>query len=383
MTVTDLNGGCWPTERQELLLKACLLDGNEAAQAWRLWEAKSGFDSLDHGSYRLLPLLYSKLSRLGLEHPLMAKLKGIHRKTWSETRVLTYRLANAIRLLEENGISTLMLKGVPLAALFYRDVALRPMQDIDVLVPERQALAALGLMQSNGWARKGARWPRTSGGLFKVQNALPRMEERLLLAFQNSVNLSDSENREIDLHWNVLHFASSPGADQAFWESSIPFTFEGIATRTLCATDHLLHACAHGLIWNDVPPVRWVADAAAIMRTSAIDWHRLVRLTAKLHVAVPLSDGLHYLRSVFELPVPADVLEQLSALKHARKERLGYSSLQSVPPKGLIRWMGHRPHSYFERTRGRGILFRMRLLGGWSLLSLSRVVLPKWLVKSS
>jgi Uncharacterised nucleotidyltransferase len=377
MTVTNPTGGCWPTELQELLLKACLLDGNQALQAWRLWEASTSLDSLDPGSYRLLPLLFTRLSRLGVQHPLMAQLKAIHRRAWSETRVRTWKVARAVRLLEEHGITTMVLKGVPLGVLFYPHVALRPMQDLDVLVPEHLAPVALDLLQANGWVRSGAHWPRESHRCSRIRNLLANVEEQWLLQIQPSINLVDCERREIDLHWNLLRTASFPGADKSFWDSAIPFTFEGIETRTLCATDHLLHACAHGITWNKIPPVRWVADSAMIVRTASIDWDRLVMLTDRLHAALPVSDGLHYLASLLDLRVPPEVLKRLARLKVSRMERLDYNRMQSEPRSGPVEWARSRYLIYSRSTRDRGILFRIRLMRRQSLLSLSRLVLPR------
>lgn len=383
MNVTDPTGWCWPTELQELLLKACLLDGNQALEAWRLWEARSGLNYIDPGSYRLLPLLFSRLSRLGVQHPMMGKLKGIHRRAWSETRILTWNVARAVRLLEEHGIATLMLKGAPLAALYYPHVALRPMSDLDVLVPEQLAPAALDLLQANGWTRRGTRWPREPHGRSRIGNMLASVEEQWLLQLWPAINLVDGERREIDLHWNLLRPASFAGADQAFWDAAVPFTFEGIETRTLCATDHLLHACTHGIMWNTVPPVRWVADSAMIMRRASIDWDRLAMLTDRLHVALPVSDGLHYLASLLDLPVPPAVLQQLARLKVTRMEQLDYTRRQTDLPPGPIEWIRSRYLIYARSTRGRGIVFRIRLVRGQSLLWLSRLVLPNRLAKRS
>lgn len=383
MPVSHPAGGCWPTELQQLLLKACLLDGTQALEAWQRWEAKSGFDSLDPGSYRLLPLLYTRLSHLGVRHHMMGKLKGIHRRTWSETRVFTWKVARAVRLLEEHGIATLLLKGVPLGALFYPHVALRPMHDLDVLVPEPLAPAALDLLQANGWTRIGARWTRESHCDSRIGSVLAGVEEQWVLQLWPAINLVDCDLREIDLHWNLLRPASFPGSDRIFWDSAVPFKFEGIETRTLCATDHLLHAFTHGIMWNRLPPVRWVADSAMIMRTSPIDWDRLVMLTDRLRMALPVSDGLHYLASMFDLPVPPSVLRQVALLKVTRIEQLDYDRRQSAPQRGPIGWLRSRYLIYSQNTQGRSLLFKIRLLRGQSLLWLSRLVLPDRLAKRS
>ena len=373
MTASETPAGCWPTEYQELLLRACLLDGDQALDAWRRWEQLCGLDSVDQGSYRLLPLLYTKLRLLGVEHPTLGKLKGIHRRAWSETRVLTWKLAPAIRLLEQNGIPTVMLKGVPLAALFYGDIALRPMSDVDVLVPEDHALNALDLLQRNGWTHKEAFKPLEHARLPVIARNVPKLEQELHVELQNGVNLADSEGREVDLHWNVLPL-SSPGAEQPFWDCAVPFRFEGVETRTLCPTDHLLHTCAHGLMWNTLPTIRWVADSAMIIRRAPIDWNRLVTLSDRLLIALPVSDGLHYLANIFGMPVPADVLGRLARLKVARKEQDEYKRLQAAPPEGPVGWIRSRYQIYSQRTRGRSVGYKVQLIRRQGLLWLGRVL---------
>jgi len=75
-------GDCWPTREQELLLRAALLQGNDAINAWHEWKSSVDIEQLDQGSYRLLPLLYRSLHIDGVEDPLMNKLKGVYRMTW-------------------------------------------------------------------------------------------------------------------------------------------------------------------------------------------------------------------------------------------------------------------------------------------------------------
>ena len=71
-------GGCWPTWEQESLLKAALLQGEEAIKAWHKWKSRVDVDQLDPGSLRLLPLLYRNLRTHGVEDPLMNRFKGIY-----------------------------------------------------------------------------------------------------------------------------------------------------------------------------------------------------------------------------------------------------------------------------------------------------------------
>ncbi len=327
MTVTDPRGECRPTRRQELLLKACLWDGDRALKAWQLWDAQAGFDHLDPESHCLMPLLYANLSRLGVQHPRMPKLKGIYRWSWLQTRTLSRKLAGAVHLLEAHAVPTLLLNAAPLVALFPGDAGLRPGRALSIVIPEEQALAALELLRSNGWRPDGEHW--------NGENEL---------GSQSSIPLVDSQDRRIQLHAHVLH---------QFWEAAVPFAFEGVPTRTLCATDHLLHACGQG------PHPGWVADSARILRSARIDWNRLVALTDRLQIGVPVSAGLGYLASVLKLPVPAEVLKRLALF---------------LPPAGPLEWIQRRHATYAQRTRGRSVSHKVRVIGSWSLLRLNGLV---------
>ena len=118
-----------------MLLQAALLDGDRASTASRAWCARIDLDLLDAGSLRLLPLLYRAMTARGESWTHLGRLRGVYRQTWYRNNLLIGRLARLIDALERAGIPTLVLKGVPLALCYYRDTALRPMGDADLLNP--------------------------------------------------------------------------------------------------------------------------------------------------------------------------------------------------------------------------------------------------------
>ena len=71
-------------------------------------------------------------------------------------------------------------------------------------------------------------------------------------------------------------------------------------------TDQLLHTCWHGARWNEVPPIRWVADAMAILGASApeIEWPSLLKKAERHRIVLPVKDALEYLKKKFDAPVP-------------------------------------------------------------------------------
>ncbi len=143
--------GCWPTIDQERLLRAATFDRTEALDAWRRWLASVDVENVDAGSFRLLPLLYRNLSRYQVNDPLMAQLKGVHRQSWYRNQLLFRRTAAILRALNDDGIATLILKGIPLSLLYYKDDAVRPMADADILVRVAAGPRVVELLQQHGW----------------------------------------------------------------------------------------------------------------------------------------------------------------------------------------------------------------------------------------
>src|SRR6202008_4308852 len=129
------------------------LPPDEAAAAWADVRSDLVLDDLwDAELHRLLPLVHSKLRAAGVADPDLARLRGLPRRTWYENQVALHRVRPGLDQLRAAGIPTLFLKGAPLALEHYGDLGLRPMADIDVLVPWADAPRALDLLEAAGWS---------------------------------------------------------------------------------------------------------------------------------------------------------------------------------------------------------------------------------------
>jgi hypothetical protein len=79
MIAVNNEPGCWPNRDQELLLRAALLNGEPALEAWNEWRRTVNVDVVDYGSHRMIPQLYRNMQRLGVNDSLMERLKGVYR----------------------------------------------------------------------------------------------------------------------------------------------------------------------------------------------------------------------------------------------------------------------------------------------------------------
>jgi hypothetical protein len=331
---------CRPTPEQELLLRAALLQGEAAAAAWEEWRARVDIDGVDAGSYRLLPLLYANLRSLGAaSEPLVEKLKGIYRHTWYKNNLLLHRTAGLLRRFSETGLEVLVLKGAALLALYYDDLGLRPMTDIDILVREERAGLAASLLQGLGWR------PERN---FETQRRS-----------RHNVLFLDDNGQQLDLHWHLLRECRYPGADREFWDNAVRVRIGGVESRTLGPADQLLHTCVHGYQWNNLPPMRWVADALTIIEGSAgdLDWRYLVEQVRTRGLVLPVRETLAYLRESFFAPVPETALEALWREPTSVTDRVIYAITTSPQPSfgyALVLWR------YYSRANpGAGSLRRL------------------------
>lgn len=322
-------GNCWPTNSQRLLLRAALLRGAEAVDAWRQWMHGVDLEALDAGSIRLLPLLYRSLERQGVRDPRMSRLKGVYRHAWYGNQM---RLRDAAAVLGEfhrRGIQPMLLKGAALTLQHYRDFGLRPMEDVDILVREHQWRPAVDTLRELGWK------PRA------------RMTPRHAVA-AHAMEFADTRAQRIDLHWHLLPDSCWPHADDPFWERASAAALHGTRVWTLDPTDQLFHACAHGVKWEHVPPLRWIADAAMILGEPSVtvDWERLVRLAEHLRLILPLREGLTYLDQALGLGVPRHALVAFQNARVSAAERWEHR-FRTRPASGVFgrlreHWLRYR-----------------------------------------
>ena len=314
---------CWPTWQQELLLQAALMRGPKALEAWDRWKASVDIEKLDPESLRLLPQLYDTLRRQGVSDLALGRLKAAYRRTWYDNHRLLHAMSGLLRSFHEAGIPTLLLKGAALVSQYYRDYGLRPMYDVDILIPASQPSPALKLLTNLGYTPV---WDTR--------------EESEVLARRHGWDFQDAEGRQVDLHWRVFHDDVHPDADVEFWQGSVPVTIHGVQTRTLNAADQLLHVCVHGATWMDEPAVHWVADATAILRAvnGELDWDRLLVQARRCRFTVLLRETLHYLRDVVDAPVPSAVLRRMDETPASRAERIVYKA-KTRPPERWGPWL--------------------------------------------
>ena len=364
MIAVNNEAGCWPTPNQELLLRAALSQRELALESWNEWRRKVNIDVIDYGSHRLIPQLYRNLQRHGVNDPLMERLKGVYRYYLYKNEILMHRIGSLLTAFEDAGIRTMVLKGSALIQLYYRESGLRPMLDADVLVHAHQAEQAMEVLTRLQWKPRYQR-PQTRIPIF------------------HSTPFEDEGGRQVDLHWHLFWECFNAKDDDGYWQNAIPIKIGGVQTLALSPTDQLLHTCWHGARWNEVPPIRWVADAMAILAASAeeINWPGLLEKAQRHRIVSPVRDSLEYLKKKFDAPVPDSVLASLSAVRITKIERENYElTLNPMAPPSTTKilrmlYYDYRWLSSSTSSRIKTLAFAKHLQAKWDIERLWHVPL--------
>jgi hypothetical protein len=329
----------FPNASQELLLKSALMGKKIAIQSWREWRKTVDFElDVDHGSFRLLPLAYHNLSSFDYSDDLVAgRLKGIYRQAWIKNQQLFFKTANVLTLLKNAGIQTVVLKGIALTELVYKNHGIRPMSDMDILVPYQEAKHAIGVLKDAG---------------FVVES------EHLLehnLEYGRSIAFTDNDETEIDLHWYA--FVNSLGNVQKndFWDDVMPIEVSGVETHSLNHTDNLLHAIVHGIRKNPEPPIRWVADSMKIINSADldVDWQRLLTYASKFRVFLQVKKALIYLKVHFDADIPDHIINQMKTYEPSYVERVVYKYGEKIGDNRKDFTLTERLYSFYARYLAR------------------------------
>lgn len=308
----------------EALLDVICGCGPETRRRFQAWLDTVDVKNLDDSFYRLYPFLYERLRDFDPGHPLLAFFQGNSRKTFYTNNLLFHRAAAKIAELRSHGIPVLILKGAALIQSQAYRTGLRPMADIDFLIPTHELGRALEILTPLN---------------FDAESVVT------LRDFQHGHTVVDELGFEYDLHWHAMpQCCGQSEKNTTFWEAAESAVLQGSPVLCLNPTDSLLLVCVHGIQWNPFPPIRWIPDTLMLLRQhhDRIDWSRLMWLAGHTETTLLLLVALRYLRARFAAPIPEAVLSALANNEVGRLEETAFP-LAFYPWDGNVPWAQAEP----------------------------------------
>ena len=230
-----------------------------APEAWRLL--------LDMArQHRVGPLLHWQLGRahaaLRLPPEVTDELAAAHRAAALRSLQFQRELLLTHGVLADAGITHMALKGAALAWHVYPHPALRPMRDLDILVPAAQALQAYVVLLAGGLTRKPGS-PGDPASMLRMHQHLPPLRSAsgtILVELHARLSAPDPQ-------------APDPSEASDFWARADTIALGGAQVQVTSPTDLLLHLIVHAAYdheFTNGPLV--LSDLAFLLDRHRIDW---------------------------------------------------------------------------------------------------------------
>jgi len=272
---------------------------------------------------RVAALLYSVARPLAVPPPVLGRLRAMWVKGRRQYLLGVQQLARVLAAFEGEGVSVIPLRGPTLADLLYRDPALRPFTDLDLLIPEGDLSRTLPLLAALGYRH--------------MEAGLPLSHE---LAWRHAASFTaeDPDALPIDLHWGVVDYPGvvpvAPIDHQELWDRAVRVEGPGGVRWELCPEDLLISLALHWAVHHALSGVIWQLDLALLILRygDGLDWDAVVQRAGRWRIRGPVFFALQEVRERLEAGVPVGVLGRLRPgglritlfdwLRHRGEERL-------------------------------------------------------------
>jgi hypothetical protein len=258
-----------------------------------------------------LPLLYSSVEdrqkELGIPRDVFDKLKKAYELNSARNTIVLEELSILARSFKEVGIPVTLLKGTGLLHTIFQDsIAIRRMDDIDILIKEEDIRKAARVLASSGYKLSEP---------FDLYNALGGpVRHKSVMYFKDDAG-KGSALAPVHLHWHIVNLSSpflalnwSKINMSEIWSSNASLGMDGGGNVLIMSPEHMLLALAEHGMSNGFARLSSIYDIHSYVTRyrHSLDWHRLAGIARSWELVVPLHVGLYLSRSMFNTYVSED-----------------------------------------------------------------------------
>lgn len=320
------------SKNEKLLLRACLYKNAQALEAYEGWKSSIDINELNHGEVRLFPLLYHNLTQMGMKDAFTEKYKGVTKRTWLFNQNLLHKASGLFDGLNKRSIPFCLLKGGAMALSVYKDLSLRPMDDIDLLISKKNVSQAASLLNDLGF-----------------HSMIPDVDISDYFDFRHSLGFRNDEGFIIDLHCYILEDCCGDGELHPFYDLTVGCSYKDREIQVPQPTEHLFHTIVHGMRWNPTSSVRWVSDSCKLIEAYPIKWNKLLEYAISYQLVLPVKEALNLLRSDFGQKIPEDVMVDFEMSSVTDVDQEGYRFHLS-PYNSFIPSVRHHWNHYIKTS---------------------------------
>src|SRR5580700_9110958 len=263
--------------------------------------------------HRVAGLVYDALLAAGVQLPATAAAEFARRAQaiFRKNLLLAAETGRLQKLLDAAEIPSVALKGVALAQLAYGSLKIKDTHDIDLLVPQHRAVAAMALLERDGYA------------LSFPSSQLSATQRSAVVRYSREVAFIRRDNGVFtELQWRVADnpellkevHAASPTQNVVLAQNVV--AADALSARTLTRDDLFAYLCIHGAhhAWSRL---KWLADLNAFV--AATDVMHLHRYAQAKGAGFCSGQALLLCQHLFALPLPDSLASELQGTARVRK----------------------------------------------------------------
>lgn len=255
-----------------------------------------------HGVF---PLAHKALKPLAaVDETIKNRLKITNLEIASRNMMMTAEMLKVIKLLDENGIRALAIKGPILSQIIHGDITQRQFSDVDLLVEKSDMYKSLELLTSIG---------------YESQYSIAFLKNNTLLSVGKDFPTTHTKNNVlIEFHWKLFLDRHIKKSDiNLFSDSNYSCMINNTSVETLELGALLLYLLLHGSkhYWERL---EWIVDIDRLIRlhSEEMDWNELGKIAHEMEIEFMYYLGLAVSHELFETPLNKDLLSYIK-LDHA------------------------------------------------------------------
>lgn len=247
-------------------------------------------------------LLYSNLNRLEtvdkIPTPVWQKLEKTFYNIQAINTVHYDELKKILQSFSRAGIRAMVLKGAALAEQYYKDIALRPMADIDLLIHEDEWVQARNILSGLGYAFHNICYQLSKNEIVDYSHY------RCQIRCWKSYVL-------LEIHFRLFNLGIVKPEDN-IWQRAQLAKIAGVDTLIPSSEDMLLHLLIHANIHKFYRLI-WFVDVCQVLEKShyKIDWQYIVDFMHHRKLTASGYCTLSLLKDTLGCGIPFDMLSEI------------------------------------------------------------------------
>ena len=278
-------------------------------------------------THALAPLAYAALNQSGRSNDAPASVRDQLRVAYLRSNVANWlafqELDCLLEMFGREQIPVVVLKGGALAHALYGDPALRPMMDLDLLMPSSYQMRVSDLLAQQGYS--------------SPTELAKGFGER----FSNYQGFERGGNRpsHLEIHWHLFkspYYCERIPIDW-FWDRTMEISIGGARARVFDPNAQLVHLCAHFALHHQAARLLWSYDIARFLTRygSKLDWSQVIDAAKRFGLSQAIELSLARVVETWQIPLPADVFQRLRAARPTLGQRIAFAMLTA--PRGEAR----------------------------------------------